>query len=177
MLQPQLYNNKNHLIPIIKIWDQVILLPNHNILLIYHLQIYLQLIITHPYKTFHFKSNHLLLFFIYFIFHNLSFYLLVFHFVVSLIHSQTNKKPCIFNVPNCNNNVLFPILRHSFNDYYLQLVSFLHPQLVVYLVPFDFFIIIINFFLPLSSSIFHVIFREFYSVFLPFPPFLELNFI
>ena len=105
MLQPQLYNNKNHLIPIIKIWDQVILLPNHNILLIYHLQIYLQLIITHPYKTFHFKSNHLLLFLFisYFII-----YLFICLFSILLSHSFTHKqKPCIFNVPNCNNNVFF----------------------------------------------------------------------
>ena len=74
---------------IIKIWDQVILLPNHNILLIYHLQIYLQLIITHPYKTFHFKSNHLLLFL--FISYFIIYLLFACFPFCCLTHSLTNK--------------------------------------------------------------------------------------
>ena len=175
MLQPQLYNNKNHLIPIIKIWDQVILLPNHNILLIYHLQICLQLIITHPYKTFHFKSNHLLLFFIYFIFHNLSFYLLVFHFVVSLIHSQT-KKPCILMF-------LIVIIMSFFQFFVTPLMIIIYNWFHFYIpnwlfISFRliFLLLLLIFSSPPPSSIFHVIFREFYSVFY-LSPFLELNFI
>ena len=66
---------------------------NHNILLIYHLQIYLQLIITHPYKTFHFKSNHLLLFLFisYFII-----YLFICLFSILLSHSFTHKQKTLY---------------------------------------------------------------------------------